>query len=926
MQLVASEQVDLQVRQSAAVNFKNHVKKHWDASQAQGVSDAPVEIADAEKEQIKTAITSLMLQAPHAIQVQLSEALAIISETDFPTNWPTLLPELSSKLASGDYRIIQGALHTANSICKRYRRKMEMNQEEAKELKYVLDTFAIPLTELMTVTTSKVQQTNDVAALKQMLGCVRLMCRIFYSLNYHVLPEVFEDRMNEWFSHFQFYLGYSNPALNESDPEKESCIDGVKSAICENINLYIEKNEEEFEPFLPQFASSVWGLLAGASQAPGQDHLVASAMRFLTTVARSIHHKLFADQQVLKQVIEGIVIPNLQVREEDEELFDMNWVEYVRRDMEGSDSDTRRRMACELVKGLTQHYPAEVTNLCSAYVSAMLEEGARDPARNWKSKDCAIYLVVALTVKGQTAAHGATQTNELVGIVDFFRSSVLPELTSAHLNTLPVLKADSLKFATTFRSQLPLELLLEALPFIIKLLGAESNVVHSYAAICLERMLVMKENGKPRIPPQDVVSHMQPLLTALFQALDLPESAENEYVVKCIMRTLSFAGTNLGGLPGDVVQFSLNKLGARLAEVAKNPRQPTFNHYLFECISAIVRFGSTADSSIVASCENVLFPIFQGILEQDVAEFTPYVFQMLSQLAEVRQPPLPGAYSAIFPALLAPMFWEQPANVPALVRLLQAYLEKSSEEIVQSSKLEGVLGVFQKLIASRSHDHEGFFILNTLVEFLPLSSFSKYLQTIWSLLCQRLMASRTSKYTRSFIVFCCMFVCKHGVDAVAESLESVQAGLFLNILQGVFAQDMEKINGKDEEKVCVVAFTKMLCEWTGLHSAEMASLWTSLLAAAVTLIERPTVQATAEEELEFEEMGYTAAFAPLHNVGKRERDPVPEVSDARAYLAQSLGRLCNSRPGHFLPRIQQMPEQQQRALLAYCTTHGVQVC
>eukprot|EP00894_Picocystis_sp_ML_P003591 jgi/Pico_ML_1/54108/g4531.t1 len=457
LQLVASEQVDPQVRQSAAVNFKNHVKKHWDASRAQGISEAPVEIGDAEKEQIKTAITSLVLHAPQAIQVQLSEALAIISETDFPTKWPTLLPELSSKLGSGDYRIIQGALHTANSIFRRYRRKMEMDQEEANELKYVLDTFAVPLTELMTVTTASIQQTNDVAALKQMLSCVRLICRMFYSLNYHVLPEVFEDRMNEWFSHFQFFLGYNNPALNESDPEKESCIDGVKSAICENINLYIEKNEEEFEPFLPQFASSVWSLLAGASQAPGQDHLVASAMRFLTTVAKSIHHKLFADPQVLKQVIEGIVIPNLQVREEDEELFDMNWVEY-------------------------------------------------------------------------------------------------------------------------------------------------------------------------------------------------------------------------------------------------------------------------------------------------------------------------------------------------------AYLEKSSEEIVQSSKLEGVLGVFQKLIASRSHDHEGFFILNTLVEFLPLNSFSKYLQTIWSLLCQRLMASRTAKYARSFVVFCCMFICKHGTEAMAESLDSVQSGLFLNILQGVFVQDAEKISGKEEEK------------------------------------------------------------------------------------------------------------------------------
>ncbi len=51
--------------------------------------------------------------------------------------------------------------------------------------------------------------------------------------------------------------------------------------------------------------------------------------------------------------------------------------------------------------------------------------------------------------------------------------------------------------------------------------------------------------------------------------------------------------------------------------------------------------------------------------------------------------------------------------------------------------LEGVLGVFQKLLASKAHDHEGFFILNSLMEFLPLDVFSGYLPTIWTLLFRR---------------------------------------------------------------------------------------------------------------------------------------------------------------------------------------------
>jgi exportin-2 (importin alpha re-exporter) len=57
--------------------------------------------------------------------------------------------------------------------------------------------------------------------------------------------------------------------------------------------------------------------------------------------------------------------------------------------------------------------------------------------------------------------------------------------------------------------------------------------------------------------------------------------------------------------------------------------------------------------------------------------------------------------------------------------------------VVQGGHLEGVLGVFQKLLASRVHDHEGFFLLNSLMEFLPLDVFRGYLPTIWTLLFRR---------------------------------------------------------------------------------------------------------------------------------------------------------------------------------------------
>lgn len=50
---------------------------------------------------------------------------------------------------------------------------------------------------------------------------------------------------------------------------------------------------------------------------------------------------------------------------------------------------------------------------------------------------------------------------------------------------------------------------------------------------------------------------------------------------------------------------------------------------------------------------------------------------------------------------------------------------------------QGVLGVFQKLLASRAHFHEAIYILNSLFEFLPLPSLQPFLPTIWGLLFQK---------------------------------------------------------------------------------------------------------------------------------------------------------------------------------------------
>lgn len=100
------------------------------------------------------------------------------------------------------------------------------------------------------------------------------------------------------------------------------------------------------------------------------------------------------------------------------------------------------------------------------------------------------------------------------------------------------------------------------------------------------------------------------------------------------------------------------------------------------------------------------------------SEFVPFVFQILSQMLELHTTQeLPASYTALLPSLLTPALWQSRSNVPALVRLLQAFLAKGGDEFVTASTLQSLLGIYQSLIASRVNDEYGFELLLSIFRY-----------------------------------------------------------------------------------------------------------------------------------------------------------------------------------------------------------------
>nr|XP_054772876.1 exportin-2-like [Lytechinus pictus] len=143
--LIELDTVDDTIRQSSAITFKNFVKRNWRV-----VEDEPNKISDEDRLKIKKKIVGLMLSVPLKLQRQLSDAISMIGKEDFPDKWDSLLGELTSQFQSGNFHVINGVLRTAHSLFKRYRYEFKSNALW-KEIKFVLDNFAQPLTQLFYV-------------------------------------------------------------------------------------------------------------------------------------------------------------------------------------------------------------------------------------------------------------------------------------------------------------------------------------------------------------------------------------------------------------------------------------------------------------------------------------------------------------------------------------------------------------------------------------------------------------------------------------------------------------------------------------------------------------------------------------------------------------------------------------------------------
>ncbi|KAI9878034.1 MAG: importin-alpha export receptor [Pleopsidium flavum] len=918
LQIVSTASYPYNTRLASALCFKNFIKRNWTDE------DGNYKLAQDEVVAIKRELIGLMISVPPGIQSQLGDAISVIADSDFWQRWDTLIDDLVSRLTVDDPVVNNGVLQVAHSIFKRWR-PLFRSDGLYIEINHVLSKFGPPFLSLFENTDHLLEQNaGNKGALQQLFTSLNLMIKLFYDLSSQDLPPIFEDNLPAITSLLHKYLKYDNSLLHTDDDAEAGPLEYVKAGIFEVLVLYVQKYEDAFGEHLAQFVGSSWNLLTTIGPETKYDILVSKALQFLTSMVRIQQHAQgFNNEATLGQVVEKVILPNLSLRDTDMELFEDEPIEFIRRDLEGSDSDTRRRAATDFLRQLMEQFEELVTNVVFKYIDHYLSEYQKDPKNNWRAKDTAIYLFSSIAAKGTaTASQGVKSINQNVNVIEFFQKNIAADLVS-ETGVEAILKVDAIKYLYTFRSQMAKEQWRVAFPLLVKHLGSSNYVVYTYAAIAVERILYLTgDDRQPMINQADVSSSSKDLLEHLFNLMEhdpAPEKVqENEFLMRCAMRVLIVIKDGVIPITDSVLAHFITITHI----ISSNPSNPRFYYYHFEALGAFIRYAAPSQPE---KLEKALYPPFAGVLQDDVQEFMPYVFQLFAALLEANPAAtLSDYYTSLIPPIIMPSLWESKGNVPALVRLLSSIIPRGATEIAKDNQIEPILGIFQKLVSSKANESHGFDLLEAVVGSFPPTALQNYFVPLMQIMLTRLQNSRTETFALRFVRFYHFVSARDdqglGADFFINITEQVQSGVYVPLYLTVILPDTQKLARPLDRKTAVISLTKTLTDSSAFVDKYMKG-WGYTCEALLKLLENPPVPSATDDIIvdhDVDDMSFGVGFTQLTTCKRIARDQWPHITDIKKWVGEHLQAADRRHSGRISRFVQErLPPEARDVLLSY---------
>uniref|UniRef100_A0A0K0E9J9 Exportin-2 n=1 Tax=Strongyloides stercoralis TaxID=6248 RepID=A0A0K0E9J9_STRER len=883
----------------AAVAVKNFIKYQWTGN---GV--APLD--QLEREKIRQGLLEVLFgnSGDKKVRDQLLSSLTLIAKTDFPEQWQNLATVLSEALNGGMSESAKVSLISMDELFKRYRYEMK-SDALWKEILYVLGICADSITRFFINTVKLVVECSEkknasFEQCKEMFECIYYCAEIFHSLNSQDLCEYFEDNLKIWMEAFLALMKinmdfYPYAPSNEEDPYNK-----LRVSLCEVFTLFSQRYEEEFLPYMQSCVELIWEKFFANGSADNCDSLVNASMNFLGAICvRQQYKEMFTADGVLVLLLRDIVIKNMVMSEADIETFEDDPAEYLKKDLEGGDAHTKRKGAADLLKILSTDYPAQVSPIIQDLLKEFIGAFSANRKANWLQKEITFSMITSMLVRGETARMGVTKLTDFVNLDDFYSQYVRPEIVDSPTDELPIITCAALKFAVTFRHKLqPLALKeLVSAPVIGRLLASKNYIIHWYTGNMIDKLLNTKSNdNKLLFTTSDVDTPA--LISSIAQILELKSTSITPYVIKALMRVLSFMDDSTAASADNII----NALAKLSFTALKQSSNPIYIHYIFECMCVVIK---KAYSKVAGGIDKAVLPVIENIFAENIEDYIPYALQISALLitqcsaAILRGENISSdAYHGFIQFVLTPQIWQHSTNVPAGVIAIEAYIKAFPDQMFSEENVKKLLDIYSKLITSKANDQHGFSLGNALLPYInkyPCLNVSSLFIPIFS----RLSRSKTFRLQKNMMIFVCRFVLVVGVEEFVNSVNAIQNDLALMTMNRIFALELANIaqmTSSFERKILILGMAKIFQSHPQIIRESFVQLFygvVKLIEASIKGVATSNIQLEVDDELMFDEDNFNNKFCRL-SVAKPEEDIFKEFKQYHRIFAESVLKLESS--------------------------------
>ncbi|CAO1626737.1 unnamed protein product [Sympodiomycopsis kandeliae] len=352
IQIVGSDQADSGVRLAAAVYLKNRLRRVWDAeTNTTPTQQGPPLIPDADRQPIKSLLLPTLVSASPQLQVHVASALNTVIKADFPKNWPDLMDNVGKLVNSNTPQEVYGGIRALLEIIRVYR----WSDDAALLEPIVSSTFPTILSTGTNLLQSPQVDSPDVGTILYIILKV-YKCSINSQLTQH---QQSNESIIPW---GKFLLEVASKRIDpaqlpeDADARETSPWYKAKKWAFFTLNKLFSRygnpsqlpsNLKKYQPFADRFVNtfapeilSTYLRLTEAS-IKGEQWLSKKQVHFLfryydeCVKPKSTWNLL---KPHVNSLVQNFVFPRLCTREEDEELWELDPVEFVRISLDAIDS------------------------------------------------------------------------------------------------------------------------------------------------------------------------------------------------------------------------------------------------------------------------------------------------------------------------------------------------------------------------------------------------------------------------------------------------------------------------------------------------------------------------------------------------------------------------------------------------------------